>query len=425
MSLRPYLTSTLRGGILALLVLGCAPLNPAPESTNSSSQVPPLMKPEQPRPALAHSADSQKFHAAIAALNDYSAKLGSSLAKNTEGNLVVSPLGPFVLSQILYEGSQGGTRKELEQLLSRSTYGFAEVSQLHWKLSSGDGLLLENGLFVDQGIGFQTSLAEKLTLSLAATAETLPFATDPDGSSRHLNAWVEKATQGRYSDLAQPPVSETLMVMISTLVFQSRWYTPFPPEDTKPRPFKLRNGSTIQVPTMERHESHSIGIVSGSSGEGVVLDFREGFELLVLLPQPGVTPAQLLKETSFQRVQSSSPVTLYLPRFAFEAPMMELQKSLVSPNDLKPLLQRPGSQAIALSTLQRAKIRVDEKGAEAAAVTEMAATPAAAMTPTPPKVFRFDRPFAFILRDSETQAVILLGKVESPGVGASTNTANP
>ncbi len=363
--------------------------------------------------------------ATVATLNAYSAELSSSLAKDTEGNLVVSPLGPFILSQILYEGTRGETHTRLEQLLNRSRYGFAEVSQLYWKLSSADGLLLENGLFVDHGIGLQTDLAEKLTSSLAITAETLPFAVDPDKSSRRLNAWVEKATQGRYSELARPPVSRTLMVMVSTLVLQGRWHTPFSPEDTKPRPFKLRNGSTVQAPMMERHESHSFEVVATPTGEGIILYFQESFELLILLPQPDATPDQLLKERIFRRVESSSPVTLYLPRFEFEAPPMELQKSLVSPDDLKPLLQQPGSQEIDLTALQRAKIRVDEKGVEAAAVTEIAASPAAAMTPTPPKVFRFDRPFAFVLRDSETQAVLLLGKIENPLIGASINTANP
>ena len=57
-------------------------------------------------------------------------------------------------------------------------------------------------------------------------------------------------------------------------------------------------------------------------------------------------------------------------------------------------------------------VRVDEKGAEAAAAT--AAIMLAAGIPEPPKEFKVDRPFLFMIRDTRTGLIYFIGRVSNP-----------
>lgn len=55
---------------------------------------------------------------------------------------------------------------------------------------------------------------------------------------------------------------------------------------------------------------------------------------------------------------------------------------------------------------------VDEKGTEAAAATGV--TVRGAKRRTKPVAFHVDRPFLWVLRDRETNAVLFLGRVTDP-----------
>ena len=58
--------------------------------------------------------------------------------------------------------------------------------------------------------------------------------------------------------------------------------------------------------------------------------------------------------------------------------------------------------------IHKARIEVDEKGTEAAAVT------AVTMRKSAKPRFRADRPFLFLIRDTKTGAVIFAGRVADP-----------
>ncbi len=417
------LTASLLSALaLGVLISGCSPLQPVASPTASKTPAP-LVKTQQVQPELAKKASAQRMKAAVKALEVYSSTLYRAVAKSSEGNLVLSPLGAFTLSQVLVEGSQGVTRQKLAKTLARSGYGLEEVAQLHWSLSSSPALVLREGVFVEQTTGLNPSFAAKVGPALNADIKLVPFSSSSAEAVSQLNSWVEEATQGRYSNLALTPAPQTKLMMISTLFFQGRWSSPFSPEMTSQQPFTLTNGQKIQVLMMELTEFHSVPMVKAVKGDGVVLRFEEGAELVLLLPHPGVAPDSLLEDLRFQKVEDWSPVTVHLPRFEFDAPTMELPFEalgfgpLLAPSDLAPLLAQPGSEPLEVEAVQRAKIRVDEEGAEAAAVTEILASPTAAFSPSPPKVIRFDRPFAFVLRDSESQAILLMGRVENPTGG--------
>ena len=64
--------------------------------------------------------------------------------------------------------------------------------------------------------------------------------------------------------------------------------------------------------------------------------------------------------------------------------------------------------------VQRARIKVDEKGVEAAAAT--VASVSLGFEPDPPKPVPFivDRPFFFLIRDHETGLILFMGSIRNP-----------
>ena len=61
--------------------------------------------------------------------------------------------------------------------------------------------------------------------------------------------------------------------------------------------------------------------------------------------------------------------------------------------------------------MHKSYIKVDERGTEAAAVTNVTIVVTSAGPENP---FRVDRPFVFAIREKDTQAILFVGKVLNP-----------
>jgi serpin B len=72
-----------------------------------------------------------------------------------------------------------------------------------------------------------------------------------------------------------------------------------------------------------------------------------------------------------------------------------------------------GDKSLFIQTaVQKAFIDVSEEGTEAAAATGMSM--GLKSIPRPSVIFRADRPFIFLIRDTESGLILFMGKLESP-----------
>jgi serpin B len=65
-------------------------------------------------------------------------------------------------------------------------------------------------------------------------------------------------------------------------------------------------------------------------------------------------------------------------------------------------------------SMQKTFIRVDESGAEAAAVSEHGLKPTADLPELQTVTFRADRPFLFVIRENSTGTILFMGKTGDP-----------
>jgi serpin B len=116
--------------------------------------------------------------------------------------------------------------------------------------------------------------------------------------------------------------------------------------------------------------------------------------------------------------------TVMLPRQKLEGrldPIAALHDSdivaaISAPGGLSRMLRAPPAHP-RYTSVQRTVLDIDEKGttAAAASVVTMSRSLAAGPSPTPPFVFRADRPFIFCLREATTGTVLMLGVLRRPG----------
>jgi serpin B len=164
---------------------------------------------------------------------------------------------------------------------------------------------------------------------------------------------------------------------------------------------------------------------SGKEFEAAVLRYKDsGIELYMLLPTRGTSPEQILTEHSVRELLvAKGPIELDLsmPRFTIDF-SSGLKESLTRLG-MGIAFQYPGADFLALGSplfylsevTHRTRLEVDEEGTVAAAATAVVMTLGACMPQrVETKTLVFDRPFAVLLRDTVTGAIIFAGVVYEP-----------
>ena len=175
----------------------------------------------------------------------------------------------------------------------------------------------------------------------------------------------------------------------------------------------------------------------GEDFQALDLPYEGGMYMTIILPDPGklqqvetsLDAATL--EDSFESMEFQR-VNLTLPKFEFDS-QFRLRDTLAQmgmPNAFQPsradLSSMDGRSCadganpclFISAAIHRAFVKVDEAGTEAAASTAIVVTQTSAPSepPPPPIEFTVDRPFIFLIRDTDrlTSAILFIGRVVDP-----------
>jgi serpin B len=417
---------------LTLSLSACTP-TVAPPPTVASPPTGGAVHPATPVPetltpaTLAATPTQPGVTTAMAAnLNSFSLKLYGEVAKEQKGNLAVSPLGSFILLQMLYEGSTGPAHDEMASVLGLSPTSLAEVGALVTELDALPSLALAQKIYLDKKAKLVEAYLQRVGPMLAEPVQVLPFADDPPAAVRIINDWVALRTKGLIKNFLSPLPPLTVSVLVSVLHFQGKWLYQFPKDATAPADFTLSDGNKLKV-SMMRLQTKGITLFTVAGGRGVILPYTDDTEMVLTLPDAGTSADGLWSSViaaDYPGVKTTGalPVVVELPRFKFEVPTFQMTEhwkgagleQTVSNPDLTPMLVLEPPSPLELMVFHKTFIKVDEEGTEAAAATAVAITRKGGSVEPPPETIRFDRPFGFLLRHSKTGAILMLGRVERP-----------
>jgi serpin B len=389
--------------------------------------------------------------------------LGIDLLKKTskpDANALLSPYSIQSALAMAYAGADGVTREEmvkalhypkdeaalhqsfaalrktLEELMRRS----AESSERQRQYSATNDplvLTIANRLFGQSGYEFRQSFLSLLNDSYAAPFEPMEFKKHPALAARHINVWVENQTRQRIRNLvAEDALNElTRLVLVNAIYLKAPWAEPFEPSATKPGPFYVNGGQRFDVPTMNKR--HELPFAQGDGFVAVSLPLAYPLQFRIFLPakrdglallEKQLSPDMLAGKIKWER----RDVTLSLPRFKLEPPVLSLRAALQALGMKTAFDVPPGSanfdriaprrldDYLAISDVfHKTFLNLDEKGIEAAAATAILFETAGIHQPPKPVEVRVDHPFLFaIVTQSGTESsgttCLFLGHVTDP-----------
>jgi len=244
-----------------------------------------------------------------------------------------------------------------------------------------------------------------------------------EGARRLINGWVDEQTEQRIPELLAPGILDALtrLVLVNAIYLKAPWEVAFPEASTKPGPFTLPDGSTVDVPMMSVAESFAYA--EGAGWRAVELPYvGEALALTIIVPDDFADFEGRLGADTFALVTAAlapHQVDLAMPRFETEtkADLADLLIALGMPLAFDPFMAdfsgiTTEEQLFISNVIHQANISVDEKGTEAAAATAVVMRTTSA--PGERVELRVDRPFLFVLRDVPTGAVLFLGRIIDP-----------
>jgi serpin B len=330
--------------------------------------------------------------------------------------------------------SMAALRKALETAADR-TVQLAERARQSGRESDPITLSVANRLFGQDGYPFREPFLALTRDVYGAPFEALDFRAQPDSSRRHINLWVEERTRDRIRELipADGIDEDTGLVLVNAIHLQAPWQEPFPDSATQPAPFHLRQGQSVEVPTM-RHKQR-LGFAQRDGFRAVTIPYMGGeLQFLILLPDPGNSLEQFEAALTADQIAAaanapSSEVILHLPKLKLEPPLLRLGQELRalgmttafdeprrSANFDRMAPRQPNDYLRISEVFHKTFLALDEKGTEAAAATAvvmMRVTSIPGPTPDPIEV-RVDRPFLFAVQHRGSGACLFLGRVADP-----------
>jgi len=366
---------------------------------------------------------------------DFAFALYHELRRRRAGeNLLFSPHSIASALAMIYSAAREETRAQMMEALRFAL----EPEALHTAFNALDLALMSrsrqdtdlrlrvaNALWTQTGQAYLPEFLDTLSKHYGAGLHILDFLNEPETSRQIINAWVEKETEGRITDLIPAGLVDpaTRLVLTNAVYFNAAWAQPFD-GFTRPSAFHTPTGE-VTTDFMNQESSFMVG--DPEDGSVVVeLPYRgDDLSMLIVMPGPGqfdTVEARLFGEVLDEYLRSLHPwdsVRLSVPKFEveFEQELRALLEALGMVDAFRlgvaDFSGIDGSKEWAIAFVRhKAFIAAAEEGTEAAAASSVEMTFGDAGGGNP-RTVTLNRPFIFAIRD-RTGALLFVGRVLDP-----------
>ena len=337
-------------------------------------------------------------------------------------NLIFSPVNMYMALSMLAETTEGETRDQIMKAL-----GCDSIDQVRERaqalfnqcFENEDGAISYMGNSMWLGDGFDYAKETMDAISQYYNGSVMSGSMGSSEYNEALQAWINAMTgdllKEQTSGIEMDPT--TVLALVSSLYFKGSWGETFKEGDTSEDTFHGKNGDE-QVDFMHQTLSHGV-IYDADHFSAMSLSMSEGNHMWIILPDKDVEMSDLVRdEQVFKLITSAGNwesvrngiVTLSLPKFDLTSDL-DIIEGLQSMGiedvfsfekaDFAPLFEdgkKPGDMAVT-EVRHAARVKVDEKGVEAAAYTEMMVKLASALMGDLLE-FNVNKPFMFVISNS-------------------------
>ena len=374
---------------------------------------------------------SEKSAKIVAADNQFGLELFQKINTLQEEpkNTMISPLSVSLALAMVYNGAEGNTKVQMEQMLHKAGMSPEDLNQNYKDLVAGltshdpkVELSISNAIYYLNTFSVKDLFITTNQNYYQAEVEPLDFSNETE-TLNTVNGWVNEQTKGKIDKIIEKVEGVDVMYLLNAIYFNGKWTYQFESSKTMNMPFTKEDNTVVQAPTMMIE--NPFNYYSDQNFQLLELPYGNGkYSMLMFLPQTGKTTNDVISLLNPESVNgwleqmTEQKKKVFLPKFefAFDNSLVDKLQALGMTdafNEGKANLDgiSEGVDLVISEVMHKSYIKVDEQGTEAAAVTGITVS---TRSIEPDNSFRVDHPFVFVIREKDSQAILFIGKVMNP-----------
>ncbi|MBE6573877.1 MAG: serine protease [Ruminococcaceae bacterium] len=357
---------------------------------------------------------------------DFAVRLFKECEENGE-NTLVSPLSVLCALSMTLNGARGETRAEMEEVLGMSaeelneyiyTYMSILPSTEEYKLSLANSIWFTD----DSRFTVNGDFLQKNADYYDADIYQAPF---NDETKEDINNWVNNKTDGMIEGILDKIPEEAVMYLINALAFDAKWEVEYKESQIRDGIFTTENGEEQNVEFMYSDEGVYL---EDEDAKGFAKYYKDGkYAFVALLPDEGTSISDYVASLTGKKLHDmltyskNTVVNTAIPKFEseYDIEMSDVLKKMGMPTafsgmaDFTDLGTSTEGPVHISRVLHKTFISVDETGTKAAAVTAVEMVDECCVEPAETKEVILDRPFVYMLIDTETDIPFFIGTTMS------------
>ncbi|XP_003474203.1 serpin B11 [Cavia porcellus] len=372
-------------------------------------------------------------------------------SNNAGDNIFFSPLSLLYALNMILLGARGYTGRQIEKVLhyqhtrellkpefkdssecSQAGRIHSEFGALLSQINQPDSnytLSIANRLYGAKTMAFHQqylSCSEKL---YQARLQIVDFERSTEETRKTINAWVERKTNGKITNLFEKGTIDpsSVMVLVNAIYFKGQWQNKFQESQTFKSPFQLSEGKSVTVEMMYQTGTFKLAFIKNPHMQVLEMPYvNKKLSMIILLPVGTANVAEIEKQLNVRTFQQwtncsnmmEREVEVHIPRFKLEIKyeLNSLLKFLGMTHVFNPAKadfsgMSPDKGLYLSKVIHKSYVDVNEEGTEAAAAT--GDNIAVKRLPIRHQ-FLADHPFLFFIMHTPTSTVLFAGKFASP-----------
>ncbi|MCI9246822.1 MAG: serpin family protein [Clostridia bacterium] len=344
--------------------------------------------------------------------------------ENQKQNIIYSPLSIKYALNMLNEGTNGNTKKQIDNVIGELT--------LRKYTNKENVLSLANTIYVKDEYRQYIKESYQNTLLQKYNAE---INYDTFENAQNINQWIENKTMGIIKDMLQDnKVKMNRILLINALAIDMEWQTAFDPNETHGEEFNLEDGNQMVATMMQRKsKKEDVAYYKDMNMTAISMDLKQydntQLEFMAIMPNEDLS--NYVKNVTINDInqvikklkpasQANAGIEIKIPKFSFDY-SLRLKQHLMSlgitdafNSSLANFSNMADMDFHVSDALHKANIDFSEEGIKAAAVTVFTKTDSDTIPEEEPEEIKFDKPFMYMIREKKTGEIWFVGTVYEP-----------
>lgn len=332
-----------------------------------------------------------------------------------DDNFIISPIGIEILLSLCSNGAEGETQNEILKFLNYKNLETAnkESKRIINQFNKNKDILSVANAILTKEKAKEEFIYTAITEYEAKIEELKNY--------QQVNTWAKNKTKNNIIKIIDSISPNTLMILLNAIYFEALWTKKFDINDNSQKEFKnFGIESEKVITTMMNLNGVLLNYYENKYFQSVKLNYEsknKSTHSIIILPQKKITLDNLINIFNNEMYEElieglnkkESKVNIFLPKFELEYKIdlcnilydLGIRKAFTKDAEFKKICKRPPTDPIHIGQiLQKNYMNVNEKGTQAASVTELTIILECYKDKTSKGIdFICDKPFLFLIRN--------------------------